>query len=148
MAWETAKIDLGDLSPKKLNVKADLYIDGGHNSSAGLAISEWLNTLNYDALYIIIGMMNNKDLTRFLLPFKSKIHKLYGMTIPNQVNSFSSYDISKVATRLNIANDEVRTFKDALNHVKEDHIKGNKCVLICGSLYLVGHFLEENGVFN
>ena len=55
----------------------------GHNPSAGLAISNYLNTLNKNKkTYIICGMMDNKIHDKFLSNFK-QVDEIVAVDIPN-----------------------------------------------------------------
>ena len=57
------KIENGKFSPKNLGIDGKIFIDGGHNGSAGVALSKWIKIQKKESeFYIIIGMMKNKNI--------------------------------------------------------------------------------------
>ena len=77
----------------------EVWLDGGHNAHAALALAEALNELEAKKLIMIIGMLSTKDSNDFLVPFKGKIFKLFSIKIPNQDNSQDPQNISKNAKK-------------------------------------------------
>ena len=84
------KIEEGKLVPKISELNGEIFLDGGHNNSAGIALSKWIKNFEKVKFYIIIGMMNNKDVEGFLEPIKPYIHKLIAIKIPQQKNSYDA----------------------------------------------------------
>ena len=64
------KIEKGKLISKNLELNGEIFLDGGHNKSAGVALSKWIKNFENVRFYIILGMMNNKDIEGFLKPIK------------------------------------------------------------------------------
>ncbi len=138
------RITKGVISPNSLGFEAELFLDGGHNPSAGTAISHWIKELPQGNFFLILGMMKNKNIEGFLEPLKSSIHKLIAVRIPEEINSLEPKTIVKTATKLNIPSAIASSIENALEVIKKDKSVLPKTILIGGSLYLVGHCLKLN----
>ena len=138
------KIWKGDLSPCNLGFEAELFIDGGHNPSAGNAIANWIQQLNPSTFFLILGMMKNKDLEGFLKPLKSSIHKLIAVKIPEEINAQEPETIVQTSNKLQIPSKSAHSIEMALHDIKNEHSILPKRILITGSLYLVGKYLKHN----
>ena len=138
------KIEEGKLVPKISELNGEIFLDGGHNNSAGIALSKWIKNFEKVKFYIIIGMMNNKDVEGFLKPLKPYIHKLIAIKIPQQKNSYDAKSIFEISKSLDINSQITESLKKALRIISNEKTSIPKKVLITGSLYLVGSFLEQN----
>ena len=138
------KIWQGDLSPSTLGFEAELFIDGGHNPSAGNAIANWIQKLNPSTFFLILGMMKNKDLEGFLKPLRSSIHKLIAVKIPEEINAQETETIVQTSNKLQIPSKSASSIEMALHDIKSEHSILPKRILITGSLYLVGKYLKQN----
>ncbi|MFL2801299.1 MAG: bifunctional folylpolyglutamate synthase/dihydrofolate synthase [Paracoccaceae bacterium] len=138
------KIEKGKLIPRDLEMNGKIFIDGGHNISAGIALSKWIKNLKQGKFFIIVGMMNNKDIEGFIKPLKPYIYKLFAIKIPQQKNAYDSQHIAEKSKALGINSQVAGSLEKALKIVSEDQPSLPKRILITGSLYLVGYFLEKN----
>lgn len=121
---------------------AEIWLDGGHNKAAGHALSEAISRLQSRKLFLIVGMLNTKDVMGYMQPLLNKSSDLYGVSIPGEVATMSAQetvDIAKDVGFKAIVSENVESaIKDI---VKYNH---NARILICGSLYLAGNILKEN----
>ncbi|MDB9877674.1 bifunctional folylpolyglutamate synthase/dihydrofolate synthase [Amylibacter sp.] len=121
---------------------AEIWLDGGHNKAAGHALSEAISRLQSRKLFLIVGMLNTKDIMGYMQPLLNKSSDLYGVSIPGEAATMSAQetvDIAKDVGFKAIVSENVESaIKDI---VKYDH---NARILICGSLYLAGNILKEN----
>mgnify|MGYP001315727250 FL=1 len=115
-----------------------LIIDSSHNPGGSKALNEYLQTLNYNK-HIIVGMMENKDHEKFINYFKN-ISSLTVIDIPNQANAISGKKLKEKFK--NISN--VRYKKSIQEAIKSIPLKENDLLIITGSLYLSGEFLNLN----
>lgn len=123
--------------------KAELYLDGGHNPAAGIALSEALDRLPPRPTYMICGMLNTKDVTGYLRPLARHAEHLYAVTIPDADATLPAEDTARAARDSGI---RAETAPDALSAVRSIAAKDPDArILICGSLYLAGYLLRENG---
>ncbi len=88
--------------------------------------------------------MNNKNVEEFLRPAKPYIHKLIAIKIPQQKNSYDAKDIFEKSKSLDINSQVTESLEKALQIVYNEKTSIPKIILITGSLYLVGSFLEKN----
>jgi dihydrofolate synthase/folylpolyglutamate synthase len=93
-------------------------------------------------LVLVLGMMNTRAPGDFLEPFRGKVTKLYAVDIPGEVNAHSAAAIAEAATASGFAAGVSRNIKAALAAAAEIP---NARIVICGSLYLAGHVLHQNG---
>ena len=112
-----------------------VYLDGAHNVAGSKEIVKYFknNSLNR---WLVIGMLNNKDLKNYLLIMKKIISGIIAIKIPGEKNSFSTDQISKICKELNIKCVEQKNIKEA-NTLLINNIKPQE-IIISGSLYLVG----------
>ena len=120
----------------------ELWLDGGHNPGAGevlaAAVSNWVDR----PLYLIVGMINTKDVTGFLAPLARHARALHAVTIPGEDNPLRAAEIAAAAHSVGLTAHESRTVASALAAITADPAPAR--ILICGSLHLAGTVLAEN----
>jgi dihydrofolate synthase/folylpolyglutamate synthase len=117
-----------------------LFLDGGHNPHAAAAIATWANAQNVP-IYLVLGMLNNKDLVGYLQHWQGRVQQVYGVTIPHEKHCYSAQQIDQIAQQQGFDAVAADSVEAALEKVKS---LPTGIVLICGSLYLAGHILAEN----
>jgi len=112
-----------------------VYLDGAHNEAGSKQIVKFFkhNTVNR---WLVIGMLNNKDLKKFLLIIKKIISGVVAIKIPDEKNSFSTDEIYKICKELNIKCVKQKNINVANKFLLND-IKPKE-IIISGSLYLIG----------
>ncbi len=121
-----------------LDPGCELWVDGGHNPSAGKALSEALNSLpEARSTVLICGMQANKDAKGFLEPLLPLATELIAVTLPGG-NSTDPDCLARIARSRGVA---ARTASDVWEPVTDLRDKGTR-IVICGSLYLAGSVLE------
>ena len=123
--------------------KAELWLDGGHNPSAGEALARHLAGLPKRPTYLICGMLNTKDVRGFMRPMSPYVTKLYAVSIPGEANTLSAADTRAAAEGAGLQAEEATTVDAALARIVAEAPEAR--ILICGSLYLAGKILRENG---
>ncbi|WP_170415692.1 bifunctional folylpolyglutamate synthase/dihydrofolate synthase [Ruegeria atlantica] len=123
--------------------EVELWLDGGHNAAAGWALADLLATLPERPTHMICGMLNTKDVTGYLAPLATQVQSLTAVSIPGEANTLSAEETSAAAAQIGLSASTSDSVADALQTITEydPHAR----VLICGSLYLAGHILRENG---
>jgi dihydrofolate synthase/folylpolyglutamate synthase len=129
---------LVDLAPQ-----VELWLDGGHNPSAGEAIGAHLATLPQRPTHLICGMLNTKDIGGYLRPMAPHAVSLHAVDIPDTPATLSAQETAQAATEAGIAATVAPSVADALAAIAADDPQAR--VLICGSLYLAGGVLRDNG---
>ena len=125
----------------------ELWLDGGHNPAAGEAIAAIMDDWHARApgsVHAIAGMLNTKSAVDFLRPLIPRVTSMQTVAILDAEATFSAQELAGMVADLGgeaTARDTVRAALGALHEVKAP-----ARVLICGSLYLAGAVLRENGV--
>lgn len=123
--------------------QAELWLDGGHNPAAGHALAEALTRLPNRPLHLICGMLNTKDIAGYLRPLAKIAKTLHAVDIPGETNTLPAEQTAKVATDVGLTATSAKDVLAAINEITQTN--PNARILICGSLYLAGAILRENG---
>lgn len=124
---------------KNIVKKNKLLVDGSHNPLGAKVLADFLDTIN-SKKHLIIGMMLNKEHQEYINFFKDKIESITTVDIPNQPNSIKGKDLKEKIAGFNKTNYK-SSIKEALKSLSLDD---EDVVLITGSLYLIGEFLNLN----
>jgi len=123
--------------------KAELWLDGGHNASAGQALAEALTRLPKRPTHMICGMLNTKDVRGYLRALAEVTDSLHAVSIPGEKATLPAAETQAAAIDVGmtavISDSVLAAVTDIVGHAPEARI------LICGSLYLAGGVLRENG---
>jgi dihydrofolate synthase/folylpolyglutamate synthase len=123
--------------------QAELWLDGGHNPAAALALVETLSRLPRRPTHLIVGMLNTKDIAGFLRPLGAMADTLHGVTIPGQTATLTGAETVAIARAEGIIAETAPSVMDAVKTITTDDPMAR--VVICGSLYLAGTILQDNG---
>ncbi|WP_170350045.1 bifunctional folylpolyglutamate synthase/dihydrofolate synthase [Ruegeria atlantica] len=123
--------------------QAELWLDGGHNTAAGVALADVLTKLPERPTHLICGMLNTKDVTGYLAPLAKQVQSLTAVSIPGEAATLSAEDTAAAAAKVNLTATTADSVADALKAIVGENSQAR--VLICGSLYLAGNILRENG---
>ena len=121
----------------------ELWLDGGHNDSAGQALAGWAEGLRDRPLHLVAGMLSTRDPRDFLAPLAPRCASFTAVPIPGESASLTAEQLAGSARDAGLAG--VRTaigLPDALTQLAGP--EGPARVLIAGSLYLAGTVLAEN----
>ena len=152
----------------------ELYLDGSHNPQGATTIVDFLknkknthktNTsfLNASAfknlikgssvasqprmtdvekkVSVIFGMLKDKNCEEFLKIISPEVSELIAIEIPNESKSRSAAEIFDIAQKLKIKSQTAKNLEEAFTKIK---CHESAIILVCGSLYLAGSFLEMN----
>ena len=118
----------------------ELWLDGGHNPGAGTALAEQLAAWGDRPVHLVVGMKQAKDTAEFLRPLLGHAASIWAVAEPEQHLALPVEAI--VAASGGVARPGPRV-ADALRGVPREGSPGR--VLICGSLYLAGEVLKQDG---
>jgi len=121
----------------------ELWLDGGHNPAGAEAVAATLARMPPRETHLICGMLNTKDVRGYMTPLAPHVTRLHAVSIPGEkatlpaevtrdaalsagINAVTSPSVAEALAGIAVTNPEAR-------------------VLICGSLYLAGSILRENG---
>ena len=123
--------------------EVELWLDGGHNAAAGEALGKVLANLPKRPTHLICGMLNTKDIKGYLAPLAAQAESLTAVSIPGEANTLPAAETAAAARDVGMQAAEGESVLAALKQVVARD--PNARVLICGSLYLAGRILQENG---
>ena len=128
---------------------AEIWLDSGHNPSAGIAIAEAMADLEERAtrpLFLISAMLTSKEPIGFFRPFAGLVRKVYTVPVPSSTASRDPSELAKAATTAGLSAEPVANVETAIEQIATDLQDAGPCrILICGSLYLAGSVLAANG---
>lgn len=121
----------------------ELWLDGGHNPAGGEAVAATLARMPKRETHLICGMLNTKDVTGYMRPLAPQVTKLHAVSIPNEKNTLPAEATRDAALGAGIDAVAAPSVAEALAAIAAQNPAAR--VLICGSLYLAGSILRENG---
>ena len=128
---------------KYVSKNNQILIDGAHNVLAASEIRKYLETLNSGRkIFMILGMMANKEHKEFIQIFKDKVHSITTLNIPNQKNFIEKEKLSKIVQSCGISSKTEDSIESAL---KDIAMENDNAIIFCtGSLYFAGEILNLN----
>lgn len=126
----------------------DLFLDGGHNDSAGEVLARQLAAWGADGrpLDLVFGMLGSKRPLDFLHPLAPHVRRLRAVAIPGEPNSVTAEDAAIFAREAGMEADSASDVTGAVTQLTAlGRGEAPARLLICGSLYLAGTVLADNG---
>lgn len=123
--------------------EVELWLDGGHNAAAGKALAAHLSRLPARPTHLICGMLNTKDVTGYMRPLAAQVDSLTAVSIPGEAATLSAQETAEAARLVGLHAETAADVAEALSAIAARNPQAR--VLICGSLYLAGTVLRENG---
>lgn len=120
----------------------NILIDGAHNPAAAIALREYIDNLNSSQpINWVIGILATKDCDDILKALLKKGDRLYLVPVPDQ-NSSSPAELAALAQIICPELTLCQAFPD-LTTALDAAVTGDNLTILCGSLYLVGYFLQQ-----
>lgn len=127
--WPARLQLLGDGPLTRDAGQREVWLDGGHNPDAGLAITRHFAG---QRLHLVIGMLANKDPRAITAPLKPVVASIHAVPVPgSECHGSASFGPDAMAAG---------SVEQALAALPDDGLP----VLIAGSLYLAGTVLRAN----
>ncbi|WP_103762946.1 bifunctional folylpolyglutamate synthase/dihydrofolate synthase [Roseovarius confluentis] len=123
--------------------QAELWLDGGHNPAAGRALAAHLASLPPRPTHLVCGMLNTKDISGYLSPLAGVAQSLTAISIPGEANTLPAEDTAAAAANVGLPSGTAASARAAIEDIAAKDPTAR--ILICGSLYLAGAILRENG---
>ena len=117
-----------------------LWLDGGHNPSAGAALADAMSAWPDRPVVLICAMQDNKDAAGFLGPLATAADRLIAIDLPGETAGHAPEEIAAIAGAMGMVSDVAPSLDAALARAASSP-RGR--ILICGSLYLVGEVLAR-----
>ena len=121
------------------------WIDAGHNPHAGRALAQTaVAAWGGKPLHLIAALLNSKDSEGYLEPLAGVASDVRCIAIPGEAASLTADEMLRAANRAGLDATTAASLEDALDDILGAAISPAR-ILICGSHYLVGALLAENG---
>lgn len=126
----------------------DLWLDGGHNPGAGEVLAVHVASWSDRPVHLVVGMKQAKDTAEFLRPLLPHAASLWAVAEPGQ---HLALPIDAIIAASGGRAQPGPLVADVLRHLPQEGTPGRAPggaparVLICGSLYLAGEVLKQDG---
>ncbi len=116
-----------------------LLIDGAHNPAGAIALRAYVDSLDIPKVNWVMGMMAKKDHAEIFQALLRPKDSLYLTPVPDD-SSANTSELAKLAQEICPELSDRQTNPDLLSALETAFRANNNLVILCGSLYLVGHF--------
>jgi dihydrofolate synthase/folylpolyglutamate synthase len=127
-----------------LSEGSELWLDGGHNEAAGAVLAEMAKGWQDRPLHLVFGMLDTKEPRAFLGHLAPFVRSLQAVPIPGEHASLTPAQSAAHARAVGIQAAEADDVEAAVAAILKAEREPCR-ILICGSLYLAGTVLAENG---
>ena len=120
-----------------------LLIDGAHNAAAAQALGRYFRTLNYPSISWVMGMLSTKEHSEIFRALLKPGDRLYLVPVPDH----SSADVNQlrvIARDICTKLDFCQVYSHLILALEASITDSKNLIVLCGSLYLLGHFLRIN----
>ncbi|MBU7583995.1 MAG: bifunctional folylpolyglutamate synthase/dihydrofolate synthase [Nostoc sp. TH1S01] len=117
-----------------------LLIDGAHNPAAAQVLRNYVDSLNPQNVTWVIGMLSTKDHAEIFQALLRTKDKLYLVPVPDS-NSANPVELANLANNICPGLSLCQTNNDLTSALESAFTDTDNLVVLCGSLYLIGHFL-------
>lgn len=138
-SWPARMQRLQDHALNALAPNAEIWIDGGHNPAAGLALAKTLNDLPRRDTFVVCAMLADKDASGFLAPLATHTDTFIALTIPGEPKAAAPETILAAALDLGMTSQRGTDLQTTLEGIHAQSPAAR--VIICGSLYFAGYAL-------
>lgn len=136
------------------NTTYKLLLDGAHNSGSAVVLRNYIDSLNVKSVSWVVGMLSTKEHDEIFKALLRPSDRLYIVPVPDP-SSAKSEDLAQLASQIGSLKScqtytDLKSALDAafalpeLNYFDFDNFTDKAAkdlVVLCGSLYLIGHFL-------
>ena len=123
--------------------ESELWLDGGHNPAGAEALAQTLAALPPRPTHLVCGMLNTKDVAGYMRPLSGHAESLTAIDIPGEANTLPAAETARIAREAGLEAATAADAKDAIARIAAARPRAR--ILICGSLYLAGRVLVQNG---
>ncbi|WP_134724484.1 bifunctional folylpolyglutamate synthase/dihydrofolate synthase [Paracoccus luteus] len=121
----------------------ELWLDGGHNPAGGAAVAATLAAMPRRPTHLVCGMLNTKDVSGYMRALAPVAASLTAVTIPGEAATLPAAATQAAAARAGIPAASAPDVGAAVATLSAAHPGAR--LLVCGSLYLAGRVLRDNG---
>ena len=126
--------------------KQQLLIDGAHNGESAQVLRDYVDSLSEletaTSITWIVGILATKDCTEILRSLLRPGDKLYLVPVPDS-NSANLSELAELAQSICPNLSFCHSYPDLFLALAEVFTHSNDLVVLSGSLYLIGYFLQK-----
>ena len=122
-----------------------IWIDGAHNVHGALALAAALPSIHSGGWHFICGALNTRPAEEFLKEIAPLAASIHCLTIPDQPAALEAAELVEAALPHFPAARAATSLAGAVQAIADGTVRPTAPIMICGSLYLAGHVLLENG---
>jgi dihydrofolate synthase/folylpolyglutamate synthase len=119
-----------------------LLIDGAHNPASATVLRDYVDTLNIKNITWVMGMLATKDHGDIFQELLKAGDQLYLVPVPDS-NSADLAELTKLAISICPDLNFCHIYQDVFSALEIAFSATDNQVALCGSLYLIGHFLAS-----
>ncbi|GAX38769.1 bifunctional folylpolyglutamate synthase/dihydrofolate synthase [Nodularia sp. NIES-3585] len=116
-----------------------LLIDGAHNPAAAHVLRDYLDSLDTPKITWVMGMLSTKEHRDIFQALLRAHDQLYLVPVPDH-SSANPVELAKIAREICPELSLCQTHPDLSSALEAAFTSTNNQVVLCGSLYLIGHF--------
>ena len=119
-------------------------IDGAHNPAAAIELRRYVDRLQTPITWVI-GILSTKDHQEIFEALLRPGDRLYLVPVPDH-STANPQDLGVLAQQVCPELEQIAIAEElfvALNQAQAEDEKGDRILVLCGSLYLVGYFLQK-----
>ena len=124
-----------------------VWLDGAHNAHGAAALADALPLLDDRKWHFICGALDTRPPTEFLSRIAPHAASIRCVTIPDQAASLSAEALANAAQGVFSGARAAASVAGALQELAAGSNDNGQPVMICGSLYLAGYVLAQNGSY-
>ncbi len=122
---------------------AEVWLDGGHNPAAGVVLAATVARMPRKPTHLVCGMLKTKDPVGFLRPLRDVCESLTSIAIPGETATLPAEATADAGAAVGFGRRVAASPAEAISGILARDPAAR--ILICGSLYLAGSVLRENG---
>ncbi len=120
----------------------ELLIDGAHNPAAAQVLRQYVDTLDVASVTWVMGMLSTKDHGDILKALLRSHDRLFLVPVPDH-SSADPEQLALLAQKICPQLSECSTYLSVETALENAIAISDNLIVLCGSLYLVGHFLSS-----
>jgi dihydrofolate synthase/folylpolyglutamate synthase len=113
-----------------------ILLDGAHNPAGVAALAGALADYRYQRLFLVTGIMADKDAAEMFALLANRVHRAYAVT-PAVERALDDTVLTGLLTRLGITAETCGNVANGIESAQRDAVAGD-LILVCGSLFTVG----------
>jgi len=130
--------------PERLPPGWELWLDGAHNAAAGAVIAAWAEQRAPQPLYLVFGALATKDAAAILRPLAPHVSAVHTVAVPGEHKTLGAEAAATAARSVGHSAAAAADVAAAVAAIVAA-APAPASILICGSLYLAGTVLADNG---